>query len=336
MALNPRESAEYIVKNVKHVKIHYNNIEKLAQTVYKKIKEKIISVDNFSQHELHPSDKDIHAIDWIFLIDTLNFCFWTPGNDTKWKVNGQTGYFALCAAINRAIKEGVDITNPKFYSKISEEELDKILRSDDGIIKVPLLEARVNCLREVGLKLIEKYDGKFENCIKLCNNSAQKLLKLIVDEFPCFRDEAIYCGKQVSFYKRAQILIGDIWSCFRGKNYGEFNDIETITMFADYRVPQVLVHFGTLEYTEELLNFLKTDKLLNAGDEREQEIRGASIYIVEELKKNVWKLFEENGENIEKNIVNSILLDHFLWDYRRKNAKELEFIPFHKVLGIYY
>ena len=49
-----------------------------------------------------------------------------------------------------------------------------------------------------------------------------------------------YCSQYaliitVSFYKRAQILIADIWSCFEGKSYGEFNDINTITMFADYR-----------------------------------------------------------------------------------------------------
>jgi len=39
----------------------------------------------------------------------------------------------------------------------------------------------------------------------------------------------------VAMYKRAQILIGDIWACFRGQDLGQFNDIDTITMFADYR-----------------------------------------------------------------------------------------------------
>lgn len=39
----------------------------------------------------------------------------------------------------------------------------------------------------------------------------------------------------VAIYKRAQILIADIWSSFRGTGFGEFHDIDTITMFADYR-----------------------------------------------------------------------------------------------------
>lgn len=40
----------------------------------------------------------------------------------------------------------------------------------------------------------------------------------------------------VAFYKRAQILTADINSCMGG-NY--FSDMHALTMFADYRVPQV-------------------------------------------------------------------------------------------------
>lgn len=34
--------------------------------------------------------------------------------------------------------------------------------------------------------------------------------------------------------------------------------------------------------------------------------------------------------------VNAVLLDYFLWDYRRKYAKDMEHIPFHKTRCIYY
>uniref|UniRef100_T1GD32 Queuosine 5'-phosphate N-glycosylase/hydrolase n=1 Tax=Megaselia scalaris TaxID=36166 RepID=T1GD32_MEGSC len=168
-------------------------------------------------------------------------------NDTKWKVDGQTGYFGLCAAITRALKKGVDVTNSKVYSKFTEEELLEILKSDDGETVCPLIKERVECLRQVGSKLLEKYDGRFENCVKICNNESVKLLDLIVTEFPCFADEATFKDKRVSLYKRAQILIGDLWACFEGQGIGYFKDIDQITMFPDYRVPQVLVHFKSLE-----------------------------------------------------------------------------------------
>ncbi len=42
-------------------------------------------------------------------------------------------------------------------------------------------------------------------------------------------------GRQVFFYKRAQIFAGDLWGAFGGRGYGEFQDIAQLTMFADYR-----------------------------------------------------------------------------------------------------
>jgi hypothetical protein len=34
--------------------------------------------------------------------------------------------------------------------------------------------------------------------------------------------------------------------------------------------------------------------------------------------------------------VNAILIDHFLWDYRRDHAEEMADIPFHKVRCLFY
>ncbi|XP_055917141.1 Q-nucleotide N-glycosylase 1 [Eupeodes corollae] len=334
--LSPRESGEFIVQNAKYIKIHQKGIDKLSEIIIKGIKSKEIDVSNFSQHELHPKETDAYAANWVLLVDTLNFCFWTPMNYTKYKVNGYTGYFALCAAVNRAMNEGIPITDPHYYSKIDEKTLAHILRSDDGETCIPLLKNRVDCLQEVGKVLIANYNGKFENMIKRSEKSAEKLLESIVEEFVCFRDTASYEGKQVALYKRAQILVGDIWSCFRGKALGEFHDVGKITMFADYRVPQVLVHFGALEYTDELLETLNKDIILENGDRKEVEIRGASIYIVERVRDAVLLELEKLHPDISKDNANSIVIDQYLWDYRRQHADELEAIPFHKVLSIYY
>ncbi len=110
-------------------------------------------------------------------------------------------------------------------------------------------------------------------------------------------------------------------------------------MFADYRIPQVLVHFNALVYTDELMKELKAEKILKNGEEKEVEIRGASIYIVEKVKEIVlayFKNIQESHPEIDFKNINSILIDHFLWDYRRANAKELEYVPFHKTYSVYY
>ena len=67
----------------------------------------------------------------------------------------------------------------------------------------------------------------------------------------------IYKGRQIHFYKRAQILIGDIYGRYRGKDLGEFKDIHELTMYPDYRVPQVFQAEGVFEYSETLANKIK-------------------------------------------------------------------------------
>lgn len=43
--------------------------------------------------------------------------------------------------------------------------------------------------------------------IKEANFSAVALVVKMADEMPCFRDEHVFEGRRVNFYKRAQILV---------------------------------------------------------------------------------------------------------------------------------
>ncbi|KAG6445927.1 hypothetical protein O3G_MSEX004198 [Manduca sexta] len=329
--LSPAQSGEFIAQHSRHVKIHKEGLDKLCREIVKSCSSSKLQIPDTGTNIIRPNKDDPQAADWVFVADALNFCFWSYTGAEKWTVDGQSGYYALEAALSRAIKEGHDISNPDYYSKISEEQLRNIMRSDNDT-QIPLFKERISILREVGKILLEKYNGTFVTCLKEANKSAKKLLEIVVENFPSFRDEAVFNNQKVSLYKRAQILIADLWSFFDGKGLGEFYDIECITMFADYRVPQVLVYFGALSYTEELMQKLKKDELLPSGADEEIEIRGCSIQAVELLKKKVKE--ELNGQDVE--VPNSSLIDYYLWCYRRKYAGEMEIIPFHKTLGIYY
>ncbi|KAK3923743.1 Queuosine salvage protein [Frankliniella fusca] len=336
--LSPRKSAELIASQAQHVTILNDGVKTLAQQIYEKLQNKTISIEMFSQHELHPSSSDPSAVDWIFVVDTLNFCFWSPDGahySVSYKGKKYTGYFALCAALNRAKDAGKRVTDPQFYSQISAKEVKELLQGDDGSADLPLIDERAECLRQVGACLLEKYDGSFINCVKASNGSAENLLNLVVREFPCYRDEATFKEYLVSFYKRAQILVGDIWACFKGADLGYFFDIDYITMFADYRVPQVLVHFGVMQYSPYLHNLLEAGGIMESGCQEEIEIRGCSIYAVELLSTCVKSLLSAANKT-DQFIINSIIIDHFLWDFRRQYAQELSSIPFHKVVSVYY
>lgn len=335
--LSPAESGKLIAEKSQYVHINLDGIEKLSDELLANVSAGKLQLPAYGDNDIHPNKDNPLAVDWIFLTDVLNFCFWTPGDATKWKVNGHTGYYAFAAAVGRALKEGVDFTNPAYYSKITESEMDRLMRSDDGVTKIPLLAARVRALHEAGAVLLSKYNGTFKECVKQANKSAKTLLEIIVSNFESFKDESVFDKKRVSFYKRAQILIGDLWSCFEGESWGEFTDIEDITMFADYRVPQVLVHFDALSYMPKLMELLKKDVVLESGSREEIEIRGCSIEAVELLKDKVRaKLLLDPNNKVNLKFINAVIIDYYLWCYRREHAEMLEHIPFHKVIGIYY
>jgi Potential Queuosine, Q, salvage protein family len=64
----------------------------------------------------------------------------------------------------------------------------------------------------------------------------------------------------VAILKRAQILVADVWACCGGRDLGEFSDIDELTAFADYRIPQSLLWLGVLEYSDELVKYLRNGK----------------------------------------------------------------------------
>ncbi|XP_068101243.1 queuosine 5'-phosphate N-glycosylase/hydrolase-like isoform X2 [Hyperolius riggenbachi] len=259
--LEPRESGKFIAENSKDVFVELKGVHSLAETLLQKIGRKEITLKGWKiLHELNPRGSGEDSVNWVFFADTLNFSFWAENQDKKYLVEykGKTysGYWSFCAAINRALDEGIPITTPSYYSKMTLEQLQHVFRSDTDV-PMTMIETRLEILHQTGNTLMEKFGGSFLNCVKKSQKSAVKLMQLVVENFPSYRDEGVFQGQKVSIYKRAQILVGDVWGVLEGKGDGCFTDIDKITMFADYRVPQALVHFGVLRYSEELLKKLK-------------------------------------------------------------------------------
>lgn len=111
------------------------------------------SISVWKEHSLHPKVADRRALDWIFVIDSLNFSFWPKPNE-EFAIDCHSGYWALCRAINRALDAGIPITDPHFYAEISEQQFREIFASDSGH-EMPLFEERLEILRESGRVLLE-------------------------------------------------------------------------------------------------------------------------------------------------------------------------------------
>lgn len=122
-----------------------------------------------------------------------------------------------------------------------------------------------------------------------CGKSAVKLVALVTSHFPGFRDHTVYKGHQIFLYKRAQIFASDLRGSFKGKGYGEFNDIGAITIFADYIVPAVLRQLGVLRYSSSLAGIIEAKSEIGSGSEEEVELRACSIYAVGKMRELIWK-----------------------------------------------
>ncbi|KAL2870669.1 queuosine 5'-phosphate N-glycosylase/hydrolase [Aspergillus lucknowensis] len=288
------ENAQYVFDNAIHVALDPMKTKAAAETIWHQMQKKQYSTHSWSEHALHPKTKDESTVDFIFTMDLLNFCFWSAETEEKrfaieYRGSRWTGYLSLVAALQRALDENIAITSPEFW--INEEECTKelfkhVFRSATDE-EMPLLHERLECLREAGRVLCNDFDGSFTNCIYNANYSAAALVNLLAERFPCFRDEAVFQGRRVRLYKRAQILVADLWACFNGEDYGEFHDIDKITMFADYRIPQMLHYLGCLMYSPPLDTHIRKHKDIPTGSTWEIELRATSIWCVELIRREI-------------------------------------------------
>ncbi|CZT02664.1 probable cobyrinic acid a,c-diamide synthase [Rhynchosporium graminicola] len=332
------EGAEYVYDNAIDVAIDYQSTKAAAAMIYEQMQQKEYSTKTWSSHELHPKAKDESTVAFIFTMDLLNFSFWSEKDDEErftieYKGQKWTGYWSLVAALQRALEEDIPITSSDFWQnedECTEEVLKHVFRSSTEE-EIPLLKERLSCLREAGKILYEKYQCNFTNVIKSASHSAAALVNILADDFPCFNDVVSFeKRKSVRLLKRAQICVADLWAAFEGESFGEFDDIDKITMFADYRVPQILNTLGCLWYSPLLDHVVRQKKIIESGHSWEIQMRGCSIWCVELIRREILR-------NHPKAKINAILIDFFLYDTmkEREGAGQDE-IPHHRTRSIWY
>ena len=102
-----------------------------------------------------PGLSNDEILEWLFLVDVLNFCFWSD-EPTLFTVRhlgrDWTGYRSMCAALARAKAKGVPVHKPEFYGAVTREQMEEIFKSDTHV-QIPLLEKRRSNLHEAAAVL---------------------------------------------------------------------------------------------------------------------------------------------------------------------------------------
>jgi len=283
--------------------------------------------------EIPPWNYDYHFFDgsqktvaYLLILDSINFCFWPKTGAEKWQVQYKSetlsGYYALAASLKKALESGIPITDAHYLAELPLDTLKQLLV---GKGELQLMEERVRILNELGDFLVKEFNGAAHRLVEAAENSALNLVRLLVENLPSFRDEAEYYGTTIYFYKRAQIFAADLYGAFAGKDWGNFKDIDTLTAFADYKLPQVLRNVGILEYSPSLEHTVDNGIFLQAGSPEEIEIRANTIWAVELMRQELVRM----GKKLR-----AFEIDWILWNMGQQ--REFKAKPYHKTVTTFY
>ncbi len=317
-----KESCRKVMAKAEHVTLNKEKITEFVQQLLQN--EKLLAFPCWGESHFPPETESFELfLRYVFTIDTLNYCFWP---------NPPFEYFNLAKNLYNTLKNNKPFFDIEHLTKITSQELkDAVFKCD-----FCLIEERARMVREVFTVISLEHNGSVIEFVKKAKKSASQLVKLIIDSFPCFRDTAIYKGEQVFLYKRAQILVSDLHLAYRdlfkaqGKNDENelinFGDsVSELTMFADYRVPQILREIKILHYNEELAKKIDNKEEISHGSCFEVELRAATIIAVEDIKA---ELAMKNKK------VLSLEIDTYLWEEGEKIKEKIQ--PPHHTLSIFY
>ena len=249
---------------------------------------------------------------YVLVLDAINFCFW-PAEVAGWEYDTLAGSIKRVAETEGMAGLGGDA--------LAGMEMDTLIEWFGGS-PPPRAEQRLRLLRELGNGLNAHFGGSAAALITSAEGSAVELVARIIALFPGFRDETLFRGDQVVFYKRAQIFVGDVWGAFGGSGLGDFHDIAALSMFADYRIPQLLRHLGVLVYAPSLGEDVDGLVQIQAGSEPEIAIRAATVVAVENLR----ALLHAEWTSVQ--------LDWWLWEEGEANLDSIG--PHHRTLTVFY
>jgi hypothetical protein len=315
------ETAERVARKSQRVEIDQEALVRFCE----QIGADDIEVPQWDSFHHYCGSKE-ETVFYILVLDSINFCFWAPSGKARWEIGHRSdkisGYFGLAVALKQAAESGIPITKADYLSQLTIDQLARILGGEG---ELPLMKERLENLRELGYLLQTEFGGEAFKLVEAAQRSALSLVRLLAAKLQSFRDVAQFGGQEVFLYKRGQLFAADLYGAFEGKGWGHFHDIDKLTAFADYKLPQVLRHAGIFQYAPSLASRIDEKIQLEPGSPEEVEIRANTIWAVELIRRKLRRL---------GNALRAFEIDWILWNLGQK--EEFRGKPYHRTLSIFY
>jgi hypothetical protein len=242
--------------------------------------------------ELIEGDRESRAA-FVICLDAINFgSGWWP---TIRKRPGRSGYFTVAAGLTERFREAGSWSAAELR-KLDPATIAAVLDQDEDH---PLMVDFAWALRDVGERVEADHGGRFEAVIDAAEGSAPSLADLLAG-WRAFADVSTFDGREVPFFKRAQIAAADVnrmgiatvnadrrglagESATVSAESSRLRDLDRLTAFADNLVPHVLRVDGVLRLDPALERRIEAGELLEHGSPEEVELRACAVQTIELL-----------------------------------------------------
>ena len=312
-----RAACETVTERARFVRIDAGGLEAFADR---------LAATEWPSSSLDPAHhflgEERETLAFVIALDAINFgSGWFPFLKKR---PGMSGYRTIASGVKEFVESEGAPDGPALRS-MTAARMARMLGQEDGPPEsAELMALFARAWRDLGEWLARDHDDRFERAIEACERRASRLVTALAG-MPLYRDVADYEGLAVPLYKRAQITVVDLSLAFQGEGPGRFEDLDSLTLFADNLVPHVLRCEGVLCYAEELGRRIDAEELLEAGSLVETEIRAVAVTAVE-------RLVAALGERGVPTTAHA--LDGLLWNAGQ--APEIKAHPRHRARSPYY
>jgi len=228
--------------------------------------------DLFADESLSPENE----LGLNLFLDVVNFCYQNPYTQKSYEyINKEGKSKSRSTGLKAAMAEsGINWGNTKEVADLTPEKWAEIIQLDKnkefylGTERGKRIAGFAFTLAAHGFKNITgfltyvEYDT--ENLLPTLNGSGY------------FTDE---------FAKRSQLSVNMMDGVLKRRFSKEFKGMETLTVMADYRLPQLMYNFGTIELAENLRAKLMKQEIIETRSPEELALRAATITVGEKLSK---------------------------------------------------
>jgi hypothetical protein len=271
-------------------------------------------------HKWNQSD----ALKLTLIFNAMNFCYWARKDNPKWSIEIEgkllDGSIALVRLLEEHGKNDKDFLDWNYLAELRFPDFKNLFNRSNT--EIPLIEERYNNLVSLAKHILNNYNGDSELLVR--DGNAEKFLEKLI-EMDCFKDESIFLGKKVYFWKRAQLEVKMFSDLQEILTEHSLKNVAILTAFADYKVPQILRHLNILSYSSELSSLVDSYELIQKDSKLENEIRISTIVAVERIKDFAKKVGLK---------FTSSQIDSMLWNRAASNKDTMK--PYHRTYTIAY